>query len=125
MRNFQQKRIWRDVLESKPVLIILGIGILIFAWSILGFWGRMEDTARNKKIAEDKITALQEQKDKLTSQINDLNTDEGKEKVFRENYGLAKDGEEEIVVEDDQTAPLAPVPDASSGFFGFFKNLFK
>ena len=124
MRNFQRKRMWRDILQSKPILILLGIGILVFAWSVWGFWNKMQETEKNKKVIEDQITALQQQKEKLTSDINNLNTDQGKEQVFRENFGLAKDGENEIVILDNTTPPPASAP-ASSGFWGFLKNLFK
>jgi cell division protein FtsL len=125
MRNFQRKRIWRDTLQSKPVLIFLGILILVFAWNILGFWNKMQDTRKNNKIIEDKITALEQQQDKLSTGINNLNTDQGKEEVFREKFGLAKEGENEIVIVDDKTPPAAPAPASSSGFWGFLKNLFK
>lgn len=125
MRNFQRKRIWRDVIESKPVLILLGIGILVFAWSILGFWNKLQDTEKNKKIVENQITSLEQQKEKLTTDINSLNTDEGKEKVFRENFGLAKEGEDEIVIIDDKNSIPPPALPSSSGFLGFFKNLLR
>ena len=110
-------------MQSKAVLALLGVFILLFAWSVFGFWNKMQDTEKNKKIAEDKVASLEQQKEKLTSDINSLKTDQGKEKVFRENYGLAKEGEDEIVVVDDknQTAP----PQSSGGFWGFLKNLFK
>lgn len=84
----------------------------------------MQDTEKNKKIAEEKITTLTSQEQKLTSDINNLNTDQGKEEVFRENFGLAKQGESEIVILDNNTPP-SPPPSFSSGFFGFLKNLFK
>jgi cell division protein FtsB len=110
--------------QSKPFLICLGLLILFFAWNIWGLWNKMEETTKNKQIVQNQITALNQQKDKLTSDINNLNTDQGKEQVFRENFGLAKDGESEIVVLDNNAqAPSAPVQ--SSGFVGFFKNLFK
>ena len=125
MRNFQQKRIWRNIVQSKPVLILLGILILFFAWNILGFWNRMEETSKNKKIVEDKIAALKQQKEKLSSDINSLNTNAGKEKLFRENFGLAKEGEDLIVIVDDKNPPVTPKTSISSGFFSFFKNLFK
>jgi cell division protein FtsB len=125
MRNFQRKQIWRDVIESKPVLILLGVGILVFAWSVFGLWNKMEDTTKNKKIVENQITSLEQQKEKLTSDINSLNTDEGKEKVFRENFGLAKAGENEIVILDDTNLPATPTVASPSGFFGFLKGLFK
>ena len=123
MRNFQQKRNWRNILESKPFLIFFGIIILFFAWSIFGLWNKMQDTEKNKKIAEDQITNLEQQKQKLTGDINNLNTDQGKEEIFRENFGLAKEGENETVILNDTTLP--PPPPAHSGFWGFMKNIFK
>lgn len=124
MRNFQQKRGWKNIIESKPVLILFGILILFFAWNVFGFWSKMKETEKNKKIVEDKVTELTQQKDKFLSDINSLNTDQGKEKLFRENFGLAKEGEGVIVVVEDKNLPLVVKPD-SSGFWGFIKNLFK
>jgi hypothetical protein len=124
MRNFKRQRVWRDIFQSKPFLIFLGIIILLFSWSVFSFWNKMQGTEKDKKIVEDKISALEQQKDKLTSDINSLNTDQGKERVFRENFGLAKTGESEIVILDDNTTPAVP-PTQSPGFWGFLKNLFK
>jgi cell division protein FtsB len=84
----------------------------------------MQETEKNKKIAEDKVTTLEQQKEKLSADINDLSTTEGKEKLFRENFGLAKDGEDMIVIVEDKNPPVAPKP-APSGFFSFLKNIFK
>jgi cell division protein FtsB len=111
-------------MQSKPVLILLGLLVLFFAWNILGFWNKMQETEKNKKIAEDKITSLQQQKDQLSSKINSLNTEEGKEAFIRGNYDLVKQGEGEIIIMDDQNPPPVPKP-ALSGFFGFLKNIFK
>jgi len=125
MINFQRKRVWRNIVQSKPVLILLGILILIFVWNILGFWSKMEETSKNKKTVEDKVVALKQQKEKLSSDINSLETDQGKEKLFRENFGLAKEGENMIVVVEDKNPPATPKTASSSGFFSFFRNLFK
>ncbi|MFA6520511.1 MAG: septum formation initiator family protein [Candidatus Paceibacterota bacterium] len=124
MRNFQKQGGWRHILESKPVLILFGIFILFFAWSVIGFWTKMYETGKNKKIAEDKVFQLEQQKQKLSSDINSLQTDEGKEKFFRENLGLAKEGEDLIVVVEDKNPAVIPEED-SGGFFSFFRNLFK
>jgi cell division protein FtsB len=125
MKNFQQKRVWKNIVQSKPVLAILGIVILFFAWNILGLWNKMQETSKNKKIIEDKVAELQQRKNSLTSDINSLKTDQGKEKFFRENLGLAKEGEGEIVVVEDKNPPPSSEKPASSGFFSFFKNWFK
>lgn len=125
MRNLEQKNIWRKVMQSKPVLIFLGILILIFAWSVFGFWNKMRETSRNKQIVEDKINQLKQQKEKLSSEIDSLNTQEGKEKFIRENFGLVKDGEDMTVIVEDKNSPSSSENADSSGFFSFIKNLFK
>ncbi|MFA5778355.1 MAG: septum formation initiator family protein [Candidatus Paceibacterota bacterium] len=124
MRNFQQKSSWRKIAESKPVLIVLGVLILFFAWSVFGFWNKMKETSKNKEMTEDKISALKQQKEKLVLDIESLNTDEGKEKFFRENFGLVKEGEDVIVVVEDKNQSLSPASN-SGGFFSFFMNWFK
>src|SRR6185369_1185261 len=101
---------------------VLGVFILIFAWNILGFWNKMRETSRNEKIAAQKVADLQQQKEKLSSDIDSLKTEEGKEKVFRENYGLAKEGEGVIIVVDDKNAAAAGKAKSSGGFFSFFTN---
>ncbi len=77
MRNFQRKRVWSNIFQSKPVLMLFGLLIILFAWNIWGLWNKMQDTEKNKKIEEDKIAALEQQKDTLSTDINNLNTDQG------------------------------------------------
>jgi cell division protein FtsB len=124
VRNFQQKKGWRHIIQSKPVLILFGILILFFAYNVLGLWGKMQETEKNKKIAEDKITQLEQQKVNLTSEIDSLNTNEGKEKLFRENFGLVKNGEDLTIIVQDPNPPPATTP-PPTGFFSWLKGLFK
>jgi cell division protein FtsB len=124
MRNFQEKRGLKTILQSKPALILLGIIILAFAWSIIGLARKAEDTAKNKKNAEDKIVELQKEQDKLSPIIQKLQTDQGKEAAIRENLGWGKPGEGLVVIVDDpSTTTTAEVKQNS--FLDFFKNLFK
>ncbi len=124
MRNFQEKRGFRHIMQSKPALVLLGIIVLVFSWSIIGLVGKAQETTRNKRIAEDKIAELQKKKFVLSSDIEKLKTDSGLEESIREKFGYAKEGERMIVVLDDtkqnQTTPAAP-----SGISGFFKRLFE
>lgn len=125
MRNFQHKKGWKYIIESKPVLLLLSVVVLFFAWNVFNFWSRMQETTQNKKIAEEKVSSLKEQKEKLEADINSLNTNEGKEKLFRENYGLAKEGEGVITIIEDRNLSKNEADTNDSGFFSFLKNLFK
>ncbi len=98
--------------------------ILIFSWNVFGFWNKMQETVGNKKIVQDKVVILKQQKENISSEINSLNTDQGKERFFREDLGLAKEGESITIVVEDKNPPEAQKP-TSAGFFSFLKNWFK
>lgn len=125
MRNFERNRGRKNIMESTPALIVLGIVVLVFSWSVMRFWSKMADTRKNKEIAEAKTEELQAQKMALRGDLEKLRTDRGKEEFFRENYGLAKAGEEVIVIVDNEEAAEAPERGAISSFFSFFLNLLR
>lgn len=112
-------------MQSKPVLILLALVVVLFVWKVIGLSGKLEETYKDKKIEEQKISDLENQETKLTNNINKLSTDEGKEEVIRNNYGLVKSGENVIVIVDDKNQVATPPQPESNGFFSWFKNLFK
>lgn len=125
MRNIGRHKDGRKIWESKPVLFLLGCAVLLFVWSVLGFYSKMAETRRKRLLQEEKAETFQSQKETLLRDIASLKTERGKEEFFRENFGLAKAGEELTIVMEDQ-AGSAPQPKSSlSGFFAFFKNLFR
>ena len=124
MSSFQKKGGMRRILESWPVLGFLTLLLLFFAWQVVAFLGKMEVTRQNRILAENKLAELQIQKAKLSSDIEKLKTIEGQEASIREKFGLAKEGEGEIVVVEDQSATPTS-SGAAYDFFSFFKNLFK
>lgn len=123
MRNTREKTRWINFFHSKPVLGILTVLFFLSAWSIIGFWGKMEDTRRNKEMAQEKLLELEQSKAKLESDIAKLETDRGVEEVLRENFGLAREGEGLIVVVEDTRALDEDVDDGGR-IRSFFRNLF-
>lgn len=127
MRNFQQKdykRPFRHILESWPFLFLFVIVLVFFTSGVFSFLIKMNETIKNKKIAEQKVYELEQRKDKLIADIDNLNTDKGKEKFFRENFGLGKEGEGMIVVVEDKSSPPQLQVEERKGFLDFFNNLF-
>src|SRR3989344_5577560 len=107
MKNFQQRRRFRNIMHSRPVLVFLVILLLIFAWSLLGFMGKMKITKENRKVAESKLMELEKQKENLSSEIAKLNTELGKEESIRERFPVAKEGEGVIVIIEDKNESTA------------------
>ncbi|MES2315728.1 MAG: septum formation initiator family protein [Patescibacteria group bacterium] len=128
MANFQaskNKRKWKEALNSRPVLAFLFLILLVFAWSVFGFWGKMRETSKNKQIAENKIADLQAQKESLTSEIDKLKTNTGVEESIRDKFGLVKDGEGLIIIVDDKDKPEANQAASTGGFWSFLTGWLK
>lgn len=124
MRNFQPKQNFRNILQSRPVLIFLALLMLFFAWGVFGLMNKMSVTIENRRLAENKVVQLKKDKDKLSSDLAKLQTESGVEENIRQKFGLVKEGENMIIVVDDQNKPETEVAE-EGGFFSFFSNLFK
>lgn len=124
MKNYQKKTNFKHFLRSWPMLFILAFLCIFIAWGVLGLLGGYRDTLKNKKIAEEKMLELEERKARLVNDLANLETDAGKEKIFRENYGLAKEGEEVIIVVDEKLPPEVSSEKKGGSFLGFLKNWF-
>lgn len=127
MKSFQQKRFWRSVMYSKPMLVVLGVLVLIFAWSVIGLMLKMMTTRENRQIAENRLAELSAQREGLSREIAKLETESGKEESIRERFPVAKEGESVIVIIDAKDE--GPVEDKPKGGFlsalFFWKNWFK
>ena len=124
MRNFQEKRGLRRIMQSWLILILLGVIIFVFAWSVIQLIGKAKETAKNKNIAEDKIAELKKGKEQLSFDIAKFQTDKGIEENIREKFGLVKEGENMIMIIEDKNLPEKEKVEPK-GFFSFLKNWFK
>lgn len=125
MSKFQEKNKFKIFMQSKPVLVMLTVIVFLFAWKVISMSFKLEETYKNKKIEQQKIIDLEKRKEKLSSDIEKLNTDEGKEELIRENFGFVKEGEGVVVVVEDKEQNEIPVVKENKGFFSFLKNIFK
>ena len=124
MKSFLQKRRFKGILESKPVLVFLGLIMLVFVFGVVGFMGKMQTTIENKRIVENKLLELKKEKDKLSLGIAKLNSKDGIEESIRDKFGLVKDGEGVIIIVEDKNQ-VKIKEKSSGGFFNMIKNFFK
>ena len=129
MRNFQDKRKFNKFLESKFFLIAFFILLIFFAWSLIDFMHKMQETAKNKKIAKNKVAELIKTKERLNIDIEKLENQKGIEESLREKFGLGKEGEELIIILDDEEDKNKSATNVTNKefkviFYDYFKNLF-
>ena len=109
-------------LIGKRLLLILLLALVIVA--ISGVWKaylKKQESLSLRKEAEVQLADLSKRKAQLEADITKLNTPRGMEEALREQYGLAKSGENVIIIVDS-SAP-APVPETSPVMEWFQKTL--
>jgi len=124
VRNFQGKKNNRLFLYSWPVLFILFIVLLLFVYGVFTLFGKMRETAKNKEIAQVRLANLENRKKKLERDIEELSNDKGKERIFREDYGLARPGEGVIVIVDEKNSDIVEIDAEKKGFWGLIRAFF-
>lgn len=113
----------RKKVTTREYLIAGGL-ILLLLWLLFLFWGifRKEEVARHA--AEDskrQLAALTAREETLRQNIADLNTERGQEASIRETYGVARAGEEVIIVVPADEGEVVPKGNWWDRLFGWLK----
>src|SRR5260221_322690 len=99
--------------------MLLGLFIVMVALAS-GVWniaGKARESAALKKQAQAQLADLTKRQDQLTSDIDNLKTDRGKEEALRQQYALAAKGEQMIVIVDPAVAAAVVATSSSEGWF--------
>lgn len=102
MKNFQtSKNNNKSFFNSRVFLVFLFLVFLFFIWQVFGFVQKALDVTKNKKIAEETHKDLLMQYDYLHNAIEHIKTEEGKIDFIKNNYGLTQEGEQMILIVDE------------------------
>lgn len=120
MKNFQEKTSLKKILESGPVLFLLFFLLLFFAWKMLNFWEKRNETQEKLDITQKRALELKENEEKLKIDIEKFSSEKGIEANIREKYGLVKEGEQIVVIVDDPN--FIPIVEEKESFISKIKN---
>ncbi len=90
----------RRPIDPKQALAAAGL-ILLLVWLLYLVWGILgkEEIARNASAdAKRELVALASREETLNHNLAELSTERGREASLRETYGVARAGEEVIIV---------------------------
>jgi CRISPR/Cas system CSM-associated protein Csm2 small subunit len=113
-----------NFLHSKPALFVLIILLGIFAYNLSGIIKKVNDTKDNRDQAIRKREILLEQQASLSSEIDHLKTDEGKEELIREKFRAVKENEGLVVILPETQDINSDTDKSQQGFGHFFKRIF-
>ncbi len=122
MADFRQKQKMRKVLYSRFTLLALAFLLLI---GIVNTWDIYTKARLSRQTAErsrEEYEELKKQEEILSQKVNRLQTDSGIEAEIRERYGVAKPGEQMIMILDTKEEKKE---EDTGGIFTKIKNWFR
>ncbi len=102
MKKFGQKNTFSSVIFSKFTLILLIIVALYFATSVYERYRVERDMADRRASVEMQYEDLEARKAALTDRVDYLKGDSGIESEIRKNFDVAKEGEQVVIIVDDE-----------------------
>lgn len=109
-------------MRRRLVILVL---LLLVAGGVRGVWGvykKEQDSRALRREAEAQVAQLKEREASLRRDMAALKSERGVEEVLRQDYELAKEGEEVIVIVEN-TPPDPPEPEPTT--LQKFENLFR
>lgn len=118
-----QRRSRKKEAGQYAIAAVLALAILWFSWLVFGIT-RKEEVAR-RAVAETKaeLASLEARKTALEVNMAELSTHRGQEATIRQTYGVARPGEEVIIVVPPEQEPeniQLPWWKKVLGFFGIW-----
>lgn len=113
----------RKKVTAREYLTVIGLSLLL-VWLLLLFWGILKKEEVARRTAEEtkrQLEALTVREATLRQNIAELKTERGQEASLRETYGVARPGEEVIIVVPSEERETVPKPSFWDRLFGWFK----
>ena len=109
MKEYQHKRLWRNVVYSKATMIVLAIMCMLLLRSIMSLYAKyqkvhtlQEESKKEEEKIHEKVIAMQVKNEALQ-------TTRGKEEYIRKTYPVIESGEHVIVVVEATSSPVVLV----------------
>ncbi len=102
MKQFQEKKKIKAKMYSKPVLIGLIVLMLLLTKGVVNIFMKYRESVVAEKIARARLAELEERKESLEADIENLQSEQGVEEELRKKYNVGNPGEKMIVVINEE-----------------------
>ncbi|MES2668215.1 MAG: hypothetical protein V4644_00795 [Patescibacteria group bacterium] len=102
---------------------LLALAVLILLWAVWGIARKEEIARRAVDARKTELAVLKERQAVFEQNLGELESARGQEATLRQNHGVAKAGEEVIIVvhpKEDGLDPHLPWHTKLMGWFGFW-----
>ena len=116
-----QRRTARTTLRELGKVIFLTLVVVWLTFLVAGIFKKEEVARQAVDETRAELAALDARKKTIAGTVHNLDTERGQEASFRETFGVAKPGEDVIIVVSKKELPPPPIPtlwDRVKDFFG-------
>ena len=126
MIEFEQKRIIKKRLYSKFTIFVLLVLVIFLLHSNFKILQKSMEVKRQAQSDVVRLQDLENRKNYLENQLQDLDSDLGREKEIRSKFYLAKEDESVVVIIDKNDEVIATETESSKikNFFGWIRAFF-
>lgn len=117
MNRFIQKN-RRSKIYSLPVIVILLILVVFLARATWKAYNESVETKKQVALMQAEFDEVYSRTNSLSQGLASLKTQEGIEKEIRKKFSVAKEGEQVVVVIEDNATPTTSDIQENKGFFG-------
>jgi cell division protein FtsB len=114
MFDFYQKRKIRAIVNSRYTQGVIVFLTLLVAWSAYVRFDIAREMNERRELAEIEANELEVRRDELQEQIDYLSNERGIEAEMRRQFDIAREGEQVVVILDDETEESEIEPLATS-----------
>ena len=117
MSQFQKQSYFKKIIYSPITLVALGVVVLLAIYGVVDIIPKYRDAIRAERAMENKKEVLIEREEKLTNELNKLQTPEGVEESIRENLNVVKEGEHVIMIVEPKAITSSGVEQTEKTFW--------
>ncbi|MFH1978880.1 MAG: hypothetical protein ABII97_00625 [Patescibacteria group bacterium] len=125
MKEFQERRLFRNLFFSRIVFALFLCGAIFLALAVYEVYKKGKHAVLRNEVAEKEVSELENRKNQLQANLDGLRTEFGVEKELRERFQIKKPGEDYVIILKDQDAEQEPPQKEENGFFKKIINWFK
>jgi cell division protein FtsB len=122
MSNFYRKRKIQQLVYSRGAIVLLLIPVGFIGYAAMNAYSKSEESGLRREAVEQELGAVEERQRALVADIELLDSDRGKEEALRERYQVGREGEQIIVLIDDEENTETLAPESVSP--GFWERIF-
>ncbi|ETB63661.1 TPA: hypothetical protein DIC38_03320 [Candidatus Nomurabacteria bacterium] len=114
-----------NIFYHNPIfLFVLFLFLLLLFYKVFGLIQKEKESSKNKELLLSQVEDLKKRENNLSLEISSLETEEGVEKLIRDKYQVAKEGEKMVIIVGEDNIEKESKNKNNNGFLFWVRNIF-